>query len=300
MQNILITGGTGVVGTHLSKILLEKGYSVTHLSRNPTTTKSIKAYAWDPEKKLIEEEALHNADYIVHLAGANIGAKSWTQSRKEELYSSRVETANLIFEKIEPLADKPKAFISASGISIYGVDTGDRSIDESLQTYGDDFIAKLTVDWEKAADQFSNIGMRVVKMRTGLVLSKKGGALDKMTWPAKLGIAAPLGSGKQYISWIHIDDICNIYVRAIESEMNGSYNAVAPNPVTNSEFMRNISQIYKKPYFMPAVPGFMLKMVYGEMASIVLGGNYVVPRKITNEGFTFKFADLMTALKNLL
>jgi len=300
MQNILITGGTGLIGTQLSKLLLEKGHTVMHLSRNPTSTKSIKAYHWDLEKHLIEEDALQNADIIVHLAGANIGDQPWTASRKQILHSSRIDTANLIFQKIEPMARKPRAFISASGINIYGSDSGDRLIDDTETNYGKDFIARLSIDWEQAADQFAEANMRVVKLRTGMVLSKKGGALDKMTWPAKLGIASPLGSGKQYIPWIHIHDICQMYLKAIESEMSGSYNATAPNPVTNAAFMKTLARVYGKPFFLPNVPAFTLRLMFGEMASIVLGGNNAIPQKIQQEGFAFQYPELRPALENLL
>jgi uncharacterized protein len=301
-KSVLITGGSGLIGTRLTTMLTEKGYRVTHLSHSQKKTDAVKVYQWDPEKKFIEEEAVKSADYIIHLAGANVAEGRWTSERKKEIIDSRVLTTALLRETLFKGGHHVKAFISASGIGIYGADTGSKLINEN-ETQGSDFLARVTKLWESEVDKIYNEveGIRVVKLRTGIVLSQKGGALPKLTMPVKLGVGAPLASGKQYVSWIHIDDLCRMYIHAIENEhMSGAYNAVGPDPLTNKDLTNAIAKELGRPTWMPAVPEFALKLALGQMAEIVAGGNNISNEKITKAGFTYTYPALHGALHDLL
>ena len=300
-KQVLITGGTGLIGSHLTKLLLANKYSVSHLSRTPKENSAVKTYTWDIEKQEIDTEALATADYVIHLAGANVGVQRWTRSYKHEILQSRTASARLLYKTVKGLKKhKIKAFVSASGINIYGDDTGSAEIIES-SPHGNEFMVEVCEKWEAGADNMKEMGMRVVKLRTGMVLSTHGGALEKMITPFKLGAGAPLGNGQQYVSWIHIDDLCRMYQAAIEHETyEGVYNAVAPKPVTNEEFSKTIAKVLNKPFFLPNVPSFALKLVFGELAGLVLGGNKVSSRKIEETGFTFHYRDVEAALRNLL
>lgn len=300
MQNILITGGTGLIGRHLAKLLEENNYAISILTRTPRRKSPYQEFKWDPAERYIEDEAIKKADYIIHLAGAGIADKRWTSRRKKELYESRISTARLLYEKCLAVSHFPKAFVSAAGTSIYGLDSGGEVQKEDRKNLGSDFLAELCKDWEKAAQQFNKNGVRVVFIRTGMVLAKESGALPQMAWPARFGLSAPLGSGRQYISWIHIYDICRLYLFAVQNNISGVYNAVSPHPVTNKEFMKTLARVYGMPYFLPNVPAFALKMVYGELAETILGGNNVSHEKILKEGFEFSFTNLNSALENLL
>ncbi len=300
-QHVLITGGSGLVGTRLTEMLLEKGYQVSHLSRSAASSASVTTYLWDIEKKEIEPEALTKTDYIVHLAGANVGEKRWTKSRKEVIMKSRTEPAKLLHDAIAQLGSHQiKAFVTSSAIGIYGEDTGSREIIESSPK-GTDFLAEVVKKWESAVDEIGKLNIRVVKLRAGLALSMQGGALVKIVQPIKLGAGAPLGSGQQYISWIHIDDLCRMYIYAIEHDtIQGVYNAVAPQPVTNETLTQSAAKILNRPLFLPHVPAFALKLAFGELASTVLGGSKVSSRKIQEAGFDFEFNHIEKALTDLL
>jgi uncharacterized protein len=313
MKNILITGGSGMIGTRLSEILLQRGYSVSHLVRKqvvridskPTNSKkqnpNIKTYHWDVEKGIIDAKALLEADHIIHLAGAGIADKNWSDERKKEIIDSRTKSIELIVNTLKTIPHHIKSFISASGIGFYGADTGDEHISEQ-HTAGIDFVADCCIQWEAAADEVQKLGIRTVKLRTGIVLSNKGGALPKLTQPVRYGVGAALGTGKQWQSWIHVDDLCELYIKSLTDErMTGFYNAVAPNPVTNYELTKLSAEVLKRPFWMPNVPAFVLKMVFGEMAVIVLGGNYILNKRIQLEtDFQYKFTDVKAALVDLL
>ncbi len=300
-KQVLITGGSGLIGAHLTQLLLDNNYSVSHLSRSPKKDGPVKTYIWDIEKQEMDEEAVKNADHIIHLAGAGVADHRWTKSYKQEIIQSRTASARLLYKTINGLKNHHiKTFISASGIDIYGEDTGGAEMLES-SPHGLHFLAEVCEKWEAAADRMGELGLRVVKLRTGMVVSKKGGALPKLIQPIKLGAGAPLGSGKQYISWIHINDLCNLYKAVIEQEVyQGTYNAVAPRPVTNEDFNKIAAKILDKPLFLPNVPSFALKLALGDMASVVLGGHKVSSQKIEGTGFTFQYHTLEAALKNLL
>jgi uncharacterized protein (TIGR01777 family) len=299
MPNVLISGGSGLVGSHLCRALKEKGYTVSVLSRSKEKHGKYQTYHWDIDHGSIEEKAIDEADYIIHLAGADIFNKTWTPKQRQEIVDSRVKSAKLLFAAVKTSDNKPKAFISASAIGYYGAFTSEVIFLET-DPPGDDFLARTCVLWEEAADNFHEIGIRTIKIRTAIVLAKEGGALEKMKRPTDMGLGAALGSGKQYIPWIHIDDLCNIYIKAIEDiNMNGAYNAVAPDVKTNKEFMRTLADTLHKPFTFPNVPKFVLKLILGERAKAILEGSRVSPEKIISAGFKFKFPDLASALKNL-
>lgn len=301
-MNVLITGGSGLVGTRLTQILLANGFTVSHLSRKPTnTTGKVKIYHWDIENGIIDEKALLEADYLVHLAGAGIADEKWTEERKKEIIDSRTKSLRLITASLQTLPHKIQAFTSASGIGFYGADTGEEHISEQY-TAGDDFVAECCTQWEAVADEIQNLGIRTSKLRIGIVLSTKGGALPKILLPVRFGVGAALGTGKQYQSWIHIDDLCELFIKSLTDEsMNGVYNAVAPKPVTNYELTKTAAEILKRPFFMPNVPAWTLKLVFGEMANIVLGGNYILNQRIRLEtDFQYQYTTVKKALESLL
>jgi len=299
METVLITGGTGLIGSHLSKKLEENGFNVAILSRKANSEGPIPVYAWDPDKNIVDPDAISGADYIIHLAGAGIGDKRWTKKRSELILASRIKTGELLLNKILESGKKLKAFISASGIGYYGALTSERIFNET-DPPSNDFPGEVCRKWEEMADRFQDSGIRTVKFRTGVVLADKGGALDRMTTAVKLGIGSPIGSGKQYIPWIHIDDLCNLYLKAVQDySMTGAWNAVAPEHVTNREFMRVLAEVLEKPFFFPAVPSFVLKILFGQMSGIILKGSRVSADKIISSGYNFKFPDLENALKNL-
>lgn len=303
-KNILITGGTGLVGQKLTEKLLIKGYTVSYLTRKKNGTVAelnpdIKLYEWDIAKSYLEEDAIRNADVIIHLAGAGVADESWTAARKKEILDSRTLSTKLLSEKISTVPNQIKAFISASAIGYYGLDTGNTQQYEGLESKGQDFLTSVVKAWE--AEIFKVKDIRTVAIRVGVVLSKKGGALEKMSQPIRLYVGAALGNGHQYISWIHIDDLCEIFIKAIEdTALSGIYNGVAPQPVTNEVLTKEIGNTLGKPILPINVPAFILKLMLGEMADIVLGGNRVSSEKIEKTGFKFQYTEVAKALKNLL
>lgn len=300
-QKVLITGGTGLIGKRLTTLLLQKGYEVAYLTRKKINIPSVKVYEWDVKNHYIEAGALENTDYLIHLAGAGVADERWTEARKKEIFSSRTDSIALVAEKVKELNIHLKSFVSSSGSSYYGEDTGDIQHTEQSPP-GKDFLSEVTIAWEKAADKIGALGIRTVKLRTGIVLSKDGGAVPKMALPAKMGFGAPLGSGKQWLSWIHIDDICRMYIQAMENESwNGAYNAVATPPATNEYFTQQICKALHKPQWLPKVPSFALRLAFGEMANVVLGSNYVINQRIQDEtDFQYQFPELLEALKDVL
>jgi uncharacterized protein len=299
-QTVLITGGTGMIGKRLTELLQEKGYEVAYLSRKQESIPNVKVYRWDVEKNWIDNNALINADYIIHLAGAGIADSRWTDKRKQEIIQSRTSTIELIARELQGRPYKVKAFVSASAIGFYGADTGDKRLTEQNAS-GSDFLAHVTRHWENASELISHVGIRTTKLRIGVVLSNKGGALPKIMMPIRWGVGAPLASGKQWMSWIHLDDLCRLFITALENEKwHGVYNAVAPTPVTNEELTRQIANVIHRPLWMPHIPAFTLRLLYGEMANVVLGGNYVVNQRISSEtNFTYQFNDVHQALADL-
>tara|TARA_R110000868_G_scaffold194422_1_gene439853 strand:+ start:1129 stop:2037 length:909 start_codon:yes stop_codon:yes gene_type:complete len=299
-MNILITGGRGLVGSVLTQNLLNKGHKVRHLSRSKKALANIEVFEWDIKKGAIEQAAFENLDAIIHLAGESVADKKWSPKQKEIIVSSRTASAKLLYNAVSKMERKPSVFISASGVGYYGIDTKEELMTENSEK-GDGFLSDVVEEWEKGADKFSSLGMRTVKLRIGLVLAKNGGALPKMVQPVKYYVGSPLGKGKQEVSWIHIDDLARLMVYALEhAEVDGVYNAVSSNPVTNSEMTRSIAKTLDKPLFMPNVPEFVLKLLLGEMSAIVTGGNKVSNKKIKSIGFQFQHENIDETLSQIL
>jgi len=296
-KNILITGGTGFIGKYLTKMLLDKGYTVSILTRNSKPNEEgITYYVWDVSARSIDEEAVLRADYIIHLAGENIAEKRWTTKRKAEIIDSRTLSAQLIYTVLKKHNKRIEAFISASGIGIYGALNGEGICTENTLP-GNDFVGITCQKWEKTADLFAGLGIRTVKIRTGLVLGKNGGLLKKLAPIFKAGLGSALGSGKQYMPWIHIFDLCAIYLEAIENKnMLGAYNATINDSTTNSSFSRLLAREYGYFIWLPNMPAFVLRLILGEMATAVLAGRRVSSDKIKSLGFRFKFKNLKKAL----
>lgn len=301
-MNILITGGTGLVGKELTKQLIEKGHTVSILSRSKRNIPNVTVYTWNLKKNEIEDGALQNVDVLVHLAGAGIADERWTDERKKVIIDSRVEPVKLLMNKFKETGKSPKAFVSASAVGFYGGDRGEERLTEE-SVVGGDFLAKCTYEWELIADKFGKeMNCRVAKIRVGVVLSEDGGALPKLIQPIKFGAAAALGTGQQWMSWIHNYDLSAIFVKAIEDEtMTDAYNATAPHPVRNEEITKVAAEVLNRPFFLPKVPEFALKLVFGEMAVVVLGGTYVENKRIVETtNFTYQFPEIKGALKDLI
>jgi uncharacterized protein (TIGR01777 family) len=298
-DTVLITGGTGLIGKQLVKLLREKGYNVLLLGRKPDQLSYPPVYQWNYKKGFIEEEVISQAHYIIHLAGAGISEKRWTQTRKKEIIDSRVHTTNLLFDTVSRKGAPLKAFISSSAIGFYGSEI-DGSPATETDLPGNDFLAETCIRWEESARQFQTSGFRTVFIRTGLVLATEGGALPRMSMPIKSGVGSALGTGKQFMPWIHIHDLCKIFLQAIEDQsMEGPYNAVAPSVVNNREFTYTIAAILKKRIWLPPLPSFILKLIFGEMAGILLNGRRVVPERLLKSKFSFEYPDLHKALTHL-
>lgn len=295
---VLITGANGLVAKRLSQILLPR-FHVRYLTRNP---KNENEFLWDVAGESIDVNGLYDTNHIIHLAGADISEKRWTSNRKNEIISSRVQSANLLLKTLVENNIKIKSFISASAVGYYGSGE-ERQVFSEEATKGDGFLAKVVEEWEKAADQFllNKVAERVVKIRTGVILAKEKGALPKMALPIKYGIGSPLGTGKQFLSWIHIDDICKIYQFVLErSDIQGIYNGVSPHPVTNKEITYEIAHKLKRSILIPTIPKWVLKIIFGEMSSVLLDNNKVTSQKIEKEGFQFQYPNIKEALDNLI
>ncbi|MEX2231704.1 MAG: TIGR01777 family oxidoreductase [Cyclobacteriaceae bacterium] len=298
-KKILITGGSGMIGNRLTELLIQNRYEVSHVGRSKKT-KNIRTFIWDPRRGEIEDGAIRDIDVIIHLAGAGIADKRWNEKWKEEILFSRTQSTRLLKETLAKEEHRVNIFISASGIGYYGLEEKGSEFVES-DAPGQDFMARVATAWEGEVDKMHEAGLRIVKIRTGVVLSREGGALKKLADPVKFFVGASLGSGKQLVNWIHIDDLCRIFIRAIEDpSMQGPYNAVAPQPVTNKTLTVEIARALKRPLWLPPVPGFVVKLIAGDVAEIVLKGGKVSSQKIEREGFDFQFKDVRGALIDLL
>jgi len=294
MKKILISGGSGMIGRAVTSLLQKDGYEVAWLSRHPKKQKQ-KSFLWDIDKHTLDEEALPWCDAIIHLAGAGVADKRWTEKRKQQILESRIHSSRLLFEAIQKQAKRPQVFLSASAVGYYGFDTGGELIHEESPP-GTDFLAEVVSEWESEVLKVQTLGIRSVLLRTGIVLDKKGGALAEMLKPP---VAAPLGRGSQYMSWVHLDDLAELYCYALRHPLKGTYNAVAPHPVTNKQLTQLAAKEKGRPFLPLPVPGFLLRMVLGEMAQMVTGGSKVSSRKIEKEGFTFQFPYIKEALEDI-
>jgi uncharacterized protein (TIGR01777 family) len=297
-MRILITGGTGLIGSHLCKVLLSEGHQLTVLSRHPETVavkcgEAVQAMAslaeWLPEKVF---------DAVVNLAGEPIVDAYWSAKRKRELRDSRIALTEKLVQRIVAAKQKPSVLISGSAVGFYG-NGRDKELYESAGA-GDDFAASLCRDWENAALAAKAEGIRVCLLRTGLVLSSNGGLLGKMLLPFKLGMGTRLGNGRQWMSWVHIDDYVAMVLRLLQDEqMSGPFNMTAPNPVTNAEFTRTLAHALHRPSFF-ALPGIVLRLAMGERSVLLLEGQRVIPANLTDAGYQFKYPKLGSAFEALL
>ncbi len=307
MPTVLITGGSGMIGKALTRELQAKGYLVMILSRRlPSPDRvagNLRFAKWDIAKQTIDRDCIEQADYIVHLAGVNVGDKRWTRKRKKKILESRVRSGELLIKALKEIPNRVQAIISASAIGWYGPDLPGKSPRPFVEKdpSGEDFLGTTAKLWEASIDPVAALGKRVVKLRTGIVLSRAGGALPSFLRPIRLGIAAILGSGNQVISWIHIDDLCRIYIEAIENgSWNGVYNAVAPVPVSNKLFTIALAKEWKGRFFIPVhIPSFVLKWLLGEMSIEVLKSTTVSSEKAKQAGFIFQFPHIDGAVREL-
>jgi uncharacterized protein len=296
MGKILISGASGLIGKRLTELLIQQGHEVSHLGRAKKVG-TIPSFVWDVDSGTLDEQALWNVDTVIHLAGAGVADKRWTEKRKREILESRTKSTALLARYLSKYHNV-KTVVSASAIGYYGFGLDETEFTEESKP-GSDFLAHVVNAWEREVDKIQN--KRVVKLRIGIVLSENGGALKEMITPIKWYVGAPLGTGKQCMSWIHLDDLCRMFIKAVEdNSMLGVYNAASPNAVTNAEFTQAIAKSIHKPVWLPAIPAFVLKAIVGDMADIVINGSIVSSKKIQQTGFKFLYPNLDNALNDLL
>ncbi|HEX2608949.1 MAG TPA: TIGR01777 family oxidoreductase [Flavisolibacter sp.] len=304
MATILITGGTGMIGKALTRELLQRQHRVMILSREHRDDAGGVHYVqWNIEKQQLDREALSQADYIIHLAGANVAEKRWSDRRKKEIVDSRVESGRLLVKALSVVPNKVKAIVSSSAIGWYGPDPvlpNPNPFTEQDKAYPD-FLGKTCTLWEQSITPVVEQGKRLVILRTGIVLSTEGGAFKEFYKPLRMGVAAVLGSGHQVVSWIHIEDLVRIYIRAIEDDsMEGVYNAVAPHPVSNRELITAMARVKKGPSLRIPVPALALRLGLGEMSVEVLKSATVSSKKLERQGFSFSYPTIHEAVEQLI
>lgn len=300
-QNVILTGGTGFIGKKLTRLLLENGFSVSVLSRYvKENSEGISYYKWDVDAGTIDEQAILNADYVIHLAGENIGAKRWTVNRKKAILDSREKSTQLLFSCLHKHNKQLKAFVSASGVGIYGAIT-DEVICSETTPAASDFLGTVCQKWEAATNPIRDLGIRTVQIRTGLVLGKGDGVLQQLIPLFKYKLGSAIGSGNQYMPWIHIDDLCRIYLASmLNSEMQGPYNAAINDSTNNTIFSSALAKVFGYTIWLPNVPAFVLQLVLGQMAQLVLKGRRINSDTIEKTGFQFQFTDLEKALRDCI
>lgn len=294
MKKVIITGGTGLVGQRLTTLLKHKGFEVSILCRNPKRPNEFK---WNIEEGYIDERVFEQASAIIHLAGAGVADKRWTEERKKEIIESRTKSARLLYKYLSGSKYPVASFISASAVGFYGDRKSELLTEDSAN--GSGFLAEVCKVWEEEAEKFSALNIAVSKIRIGIVLSKDGGALPKLDFPIKFGIGAYIGDGKQFVPWIHIDDLCNAFIHLLEKNLHDTYNGCAPDIKTNKEMSETIAEVLHRPFIPFPAPGFILKTVMGEMASMLLMSNNCSSQKIINTGFVFQYPELKEALQNI-
>jgi uncharacterized protein len=298
-KQFLISGGTGFIGNYLCERLMKEGHYLTLITRSPEqykeeNSKNQRFISWDSD--LAQE--MNRADVVINLVGENLFGKRWTDEVKKRLYNSRIDSTKMLVEAMKKAESPPELLVSASGVNYYG-DSGDKLLDEDSEP-GNDFLAKLCIDWEAEARKAEEAGVRVAIARLGIVLEEDGGMIEKMKLPFKLFVGGSLGSGKQYLSWIHMTDLCNALIFPVEeSELSGPFNACSPNPVTMNEFVSAMGEVMNKPSFFK-VPETGLKIALGEASTPILASLKVQPQKLQKLDFTFRYEDLEYALADIL
>ena len=299
-KRILIAGGSGFIGQHLAIKLKEMNYEVAILTRNIHSVNGFECFFWDVSKGEIQKNALDNIDCIINLTGENISNGKWTSDQKIRIEESRVKPAELLFNVVQKLNNKPESYISASATGFYGTFNSNKIFTETDKS-GEDFLAGICQKWENAANKFQTLGIRTTILRTGVVFNQYTGAFPKLIQTLKFGFISAISSGKQYIPWIHIDDLVKLYMSVIENhEIQGIYNAVAPEHLSQSELVKKIRLLSGKQIKTPNIPGLLLQVMFGEMASILLYGSRVSAEKVLKSGFIFDFPGIEIALQSLL
>ncbi len=295
-KNILIAGASGLIGKKLTALLLQQGHEVSHLGRSKRAG-IVPSYTWDPKKGTYDKAAIEGVEVVINLAGAGVADRRWSPSRKKEILESRVQSVSLLSAMIED--SSVQTVIGASAIGYYGFSPA--GVVEETHPPGSDFLAQVTNAWEDEYETIKEKGKRVINFRIGIVLAEEGGALQEIAKPIRYFAGAPLGSGKQMMSWIHIDDLCMMFLHAIEQiQFEGVYNAVSPNPVSNKQMTKAIAKRLGRPILVPFVPSIILKLLLGEMSGIILNGAEVSSKKIERTGFKFSFETAASALDDLL
>lgn len=278
---VLVAGGTGLIGRELCTLLKENNFTVRVLSRQKSNyEKGI--YHWDPTNKAIDKKALEGVHIIINLAGESVAGKRWTAKRKEQIINSRVVPAEFLHSFKNEMPEL-KQYISASGINAYGFDKAENVVE--TEKYGSDFLSQVVQKWEKTADIFNDCS-KVCKLRIGVVFSRNGGALKQLAMPVKLFVGSPIGSGNQMVSWIDSSDLCRIFLHVIQNNLEGTFNSFSGNR-TNKELTKAIAKTLRRPLFFPRIPSFVMRIILGEMADIVLQGLHASNQKLLNSGFVF-------------
>ena len=300
MAVILISGGTGLVGKALTKYLISLGHEVRILSRNPQSTSQLKSFYWNVEKNEIDEKAFDGVEHVVHLAGSGIADKRWTDTRKQDIIDSRVNSMKLITDVVIKKNIQLKSFVGASAIGIYGMTTSEKIFTET-DIGKDDFLTQSCTQWENSYQQIQTVSQKNSIIRIGVVLCKDGGALKRLLPLFNLGLGSAVGSGKQYMPWIHIEDLVSVFHEALfNSNYYGIYNAVSNEETTSNSFSKQLAKTLSKPFFFPNVPAFALKLLFGEMANVLLEGSRVSNQKLANANFQFKYPSLLEALREIV
>ena len=300
-MRILISGATGLVGKTLVKQALLEGHKIHFLTTQKSKLQSIdgtKGFYWNPKTNEIDVSCFEGVDSLIHLAGATV-SKLWTKKHKQEILDSRLSTTQLLLESLKKTKHQVKTVVSASAVGVYS-----SSLEiihkENDPAFPNSFMQKVVLDWEGTVDRFSDLDIKVSKLRIGLVLAKDGGVLATLKIPTKFGIGAAFGNGKQWQSWIHVDDLASLFLRAASDKWVGVFNAVAPEVISQNQFIKQIAKSIKRPFFMPPIPKFLLQTLFGEMSTLVLNSHNVSAKKVQEKGFKYQFPTLQKACENLL
>lgn len=291
MKNILITGGTGLIGSEIRKLLEEKSYNTAILTRNKQQTGKNSFY-WNYDEGVVDKAAIEFADVIIHLTGENISARRWSDKQKKKIVDSRIGYTRLLCDAVKNSVKRPEKIISASAIGYYGAITSDKIFSEN-DSPGDDYISEVVKAWEEELKKFGELGIAHNILRIGVVMSPKGGALAKMITPVRYYAGSPIGSGRQFMPWIAISDLARMFLYLIESDISGEiFNAVAPQHITNGELTKKLAKAMRRPMILPPVPAWALRLLFGEMSVIMTTGSRVSSQKIRDIGFEYEYKDI--------